>query len=123
LGAVLKSIIAFALGIVLLAGQAAAQNADFDLANATGYPIRELYVSPSKQKSWGNDVLGRHVIQDKEVWKIIAPKSGNACQYDIKIVFDDDASEVEWENFNLCEINKITLTYNRKSGETKATSE
>ena len=31
------------------------------------------------------------------------------------MVFDDDESEVVWEEFDLCEINKITLKYSRKN--------
>jgi hypothetical protein len=112
---------AMALGLMVV--DAAAQDADFVLANATGYPIREVYVSPSKSKNWGNDVLGKHVIDHNEAWKITFPKKASQCVQDMKIVFDDDASEVVWEGFDLCEINKITLTYNRRSGETKARTE
>ena len=39
------------------------------------------------------------------------------------MVFADDDSEVEWEGFNLCELNKITLRYNRKTREVSADSE
>lgn len=112
---------AFALG--LMTAGAAAQDADFILANATGYPIRELYVSPSKSQTWGSDVLGKHVIENGEAWKISFPQNRSACVQDVKIVFDDDGSAVVWEGFNLCDISKITLTYNRKSGETSAKTE
>jgi hypothetical protein len=112
-----------ALALLFVSVGASAQNSDFDLVNRTGYPIRELYVSPAKSKSWGADILGKHVIQNGELWHITAPRSGQVCRYDIQIVFDDDGSEVAWEGFNLCEISKITLSYNRKSGETTATYE
>ncbi|MFZ4479877.1 MAG: hypothetical protein ACOYNZ_08305 [Rhodoferax sp.] len=42
---------------------------------------------------------------------------------DLKVVFDDDESEVTWEEVDLCEINKITLKYNRKSGAVSADTE
>ena len=119
----MKSLIAFVVGLFLLAGQAAAQNADFVLANATGYPIRELYVNSSKSEEWGDDILGKHVINNQEEWKISFTKKGNVCRQDMKIVFDDDGSEVVWEGLNLCEINKITLTYDRRSGKTTARTE
>jgi hypothetical protein len=38
-------------------------------------------------------------------------------------VFDDDGSEVVWEGFDLCEINKITLKYNRSTKEVSADTE
>jgi hypothetical protein len=113
---------AFALGL-MTAGAPLAQDADFVLANATGYPIREVYVSPSKSKNWGDDMLGKHVIENGQAWKLKFPKKASQCVQDIKIVFEDDSSEVVWEEFNLCEIDKITLTYNRRTGETKARTE
>lgn len=112
---------AFALGLMTVG--ASAQDADFMLTNSTGYPIREIYVSPSKSKSWGNDLLGKNVMENGQFAKVTFPKKASQCVQDMKIVFDDDGSEVVWEEFNLCEIEKITLTYNRRTGETKAKTE
>jgi len=47
----------------------------------------------------------------------------SACMQDIKVVFDDDGSDVIWEDVDLCEINKITLKYNRKTGMVSADTE
>ena len=118
-----KYALAGAMALGLMTAGALAQDADFVLANATGYPIREVFISPSKSKAWGGDILGKHIINHEDAWKITFPKDASQCMQDMKIVFDDDASEVVWEGFNLCEINKITLTYNRSSGETKARTE
>ena len=41
----------------------------------------------------------------------------------VMVVFDDDGSDVVWEDFDLCQINKITLKYNRKSGTVSADTE
>lgn len=38
----------------------------------------------------------------------------------LKVVFDDDGSDVVWEEFDLCKLDKITLRYNRSSGEVRA---
>ena len=109
--------------LVLIASQAFAQNADFTLVNATGYPISELYVSPAKAKTWGSDILGKHTIRNGEAWKITFPQSKDHCVQDMQIVFEDDDSQVVWESLNLCEIDKLTLTYNRKTGVTTASTE
>jgi hypothetical protein len=111
------------LCLISVSGSAFSQNADFTLVNRTGYPIRELYVNPSKSKNWGEDKLGRHTIENGESWKLSFPQSRSQCIQDIMIVFDDDDSEVIWERFDLCEIRKITLRYNRKTNETTAISE
>ncbi len=107
----------------LFSTQALASDADFTLANATGYPIAELYVSAAHKDSWGPDILGKHTIGNGEAWKISFPKSSDVCVYDVRIVFEDDNSKVTWADLDLCEINKLTLTYNRGSGVTTATKE
>ena len=112
-----------ATAALALAAPAFAGDADFTLVNATGYPIAELYVAPSDSDSWGSDILGKHVINNKEAWKISFAPSNNVCKYDMRIVFEDDNSKVTWKNFDLCEINKITLSYNRSTGVTTATKE
>jgi hypothetical protein len=102
---------------------ASAHNANFSLVNATGYPIGELYVSSSKSKTWGKDLLGDHTIENDDTWKITFPQSKSQCLQDMKIVFADDDSEAVWEGFDLCRISKMTLTYNRKTGVTTAKTE
>lgn len=94
----------------------------FGLANATGSAISELYVSPTKSKTWGKDILGDHTIEDGEVWKITVPKAKGRCMQDLKVVFDDN-SEAIWESLDLCDLTKITLTYDRRSGVTTAKTE
>ena len=39
------------------------------------------------------------------------------------VVFDDDSSDVTWEDFDLCDLNKITLKYNRKTKVVSADTE
>lgn len=116
--------LALTAALCLAATSAWADNeADFTLANATGYPIAELYVSPSGTKAWGPDVLGKKTMGNGEAWKITFPRASDNCVHDVQIVFEDDNSKVVWEKLDLCEINKLTLTYNRGTGVTTATKE
>jgi sugar lactone lactonase YvrE len=39
------------------------------------------------------------------------------------VVFDDDGSNVVWEDIDLCELHKITLRYNRKTNVVSADTE
>lgn len=94
----------------------------FRLANATGSAISELYVSPTKSKTWGKDILGDHTIENGEAWKITVPQAKGRCMQDLKVVFDDN-SEAIWESLDLCNLTKITLTYDRRSGVTTAKTE
>jgi hypothetical protein len=110
---------ACAMACVLASGTAFAGDADFVLLNRTGYTLREVYLSPSSANSWGNDRMGQGYL-DHAKSRTFKFASKSACKQDLKVVFDDDASEVIWENFDLCEINKITLKYNRSSKEVSA---
>lgn len=101
---------------------AAAGDADFTLVNRTGYDIAEVYISPTHRNNWGRDRLGRNVLQNGERKLFTFSDSAN-CTQDLKVVFDDDNSSVVWEEFDLCEIQKITVRYNRKTGVTSADTE
>ncbi|MDA8445507.1 hypothetical protein [Paracidovorax valerianellae] len=110
------------LGCLALSGASFAADADFTLVNRTGYALNEVYISPTKMDKWGSDRLGRNQLVNGASRKF---KFGDTkhCVQDIKVVFTDDSSEVEWEGFNLCELDKITLKYNRKTGDVSAETE
>lgn len=103
-------------------GLASAGNADFTLVNKTGYALREVYLSPAHKTKWGNDRLGNNTLENNKsrVFKFADKAS---CVQDLMVVFDDDGSEVTWEDFDLCELNKITLKYNRKTKVVSADTE
>lgn len=111
-----------AIASVLASGVAFAGDADFTLLNRTGYTLREVYVSPSHKNAWGNDRMGQGYL-DNGKSRLFRFSDKSSCKQDLKVVFDDDESEVIWEDFDLCEINKITLKYNRKSREVSADTE
>ena len=115
-----KNVIAAA--ILAACGLASAADADFTLVNRTGYALNEVFISPTKKSSWGKDRLGANQLVNGQSRKFKFGDTKN-CVQDIKVIFTDDESEVEWEGFNLCELDKITLKYNRKSGEVSADSD
>ncbi len=118
----LVAIAAAMLGHALFANVAIAGDADFTLVNKTGYPIRSVHIAPAKSKSWGNDRLGEGTLGNGKK-RLIKFSNKAQCVQSLNVTFDDDGSEVEWEDFNLCEINTITLKYNRKTGEVSADEE
>ncbi len=107
---------------VLSVGAAVAGDVDFTLVNRTGYDLREVYVSPSNKNAWGKDRMGDKVLENGRS-RLFLFSDKSACTQDLKVVFDDDGSEVIWEDIDLCEISKITLKYNRKSGVVSADTE
>ena len=94
---------------------------DFDLSNKTGYEIKEVYVSPSKSDDWQEDVLGTGTMPDGNKVHIKFHRATETCQWDLKVVYTDDSSSAVWQNINLCEVEKITIHYNRSSDTTSAT--
>ncbi len=111
-----------ALAVVLLSAvppAALAGEQDFTLVNRTGYTIEQVYVSPIKARDWEEDVLGQDVLDDGESVNIRFSKREDVCRWDLKVVYDD-GEEAEWADFNLCEVSRITIHYERRSGRTWA---
>jgi len=108
------AILACALTAVSLTASVAASSQrrvlDFTLVNSTKYTILELYVSPTNDDKWGEDVLGEDILKPGEKLDISFSRGETTCMWDLKIV-DEDKDEVEWEKFNLCEASEITLKY------------
>ena len=99
-----------------------AGEADFTMINGTGIDIAEVYISPANKSAWGRDRLGRTTL-DNGKSKLFAFTDRAACVNDIKVVFDDNAGEAVWEDLDLCEINKLTLRYNRSTKTVTAIKE
>jgi hypothetical protein len=116
-----RSMFGLALVAVLAAPSTASAQAkqNFSIVNKTGYTISEVYVSPAKAKSWQEDILGSDVLANAATIEISFSRRERSCLWDLKVVYDDGES-AEWDNFNLCQVSRITISYNRKSGETWA---
>lgn len=99
-----------------------AGDADFTLVNKTGYAISEVYLSPAHKTKWGNDRLGKTVLENNKS-RLFKFADKSSCVQDLMVVFEDDGSDVTWEDFDLCQLNKITLKYNRKSKVVSADTE
>ncbi len=97
-----------------------AGDADFKLVNRTGYQIDEVYVSAHSSHHWGHDIMGRDALADGEVVKITFPHGGDACHYDIKVLYHDDDSTAEWSDINLCKYERISLYWDEKKQVTRA---
>jgi hypothetical protein len=106
-------LVAIALAPVA-AVSAFAGEADFTLVNRTGYEIREVYISAANRNNWGRDRLGDGSLAHTKS-KLFKFSDRASCKQDIMVVFEDDESKVTWEDMDLCEINKLTLKYNRSN--------
>lgn len=112
----------FAACISLTAIPAFAGDADFTLVNGTGYTIREVYISPANKDAWGKDRLGDGDLPNGRS-KLFKFSDKANCVQDIKVVFDAGDAEVTWEDIDLCEVDKLTLKYNRADKSVTAIKE
>ena len=98
--------------VCVVAGSLGASSGEraFVLLNKTGLTIDELYLSPSKEDRWGDDVLGVDVLANNQKAEISFSHPGDECRWDMKIV-DEDGDDVVWTNLDLCSASEITLSY------------
>jgi|SRR5581483_4726158 len=115
----------FALPLLTLAfaQPAAADGAkqDFMLINKTGYELKELYVSPSKADDWQEDILGQGTLGDGSRVNIHFSPKAQTCKWDLKVVYTVDSSSAVWNDINLCDVDKITIHYDKDRDVTRAT--
>lgn len=101
---------------------AKAGDQDFTLVNKTGSDIAQVYASPVKSDTWGGDIMGSDILADGASVKITFAHEASACHWDLKVVYTDKETAV-WHNVNLCKVSKITVHWNKDSGETTETEE
>jgi hypothetical protein len=85
---------------------------DFTLVNDTGYTIDKVFVSPSKQEKWGEDVMGPDdVVPDgKSVHIRFSREHEKDTRWDLKIEFTD-GEYLYWTDLDLSTISEITIHY------------
>lgn len=98
--------------VFICVGSMSAQNAkqDFTLVNSTSVEIHQVYISPHDSDDWGEDVLGRDVLESGQECDIQFHQKEDVCMWDLRIS-DKDGNAIEWENIDLCKWAKITLKY------------
>lgn len=109
---------------VAIGGPAVGQSKqDFLLVNGTGYDISHVYVSPSNEADWGDDIMGRDVVEDGDEVPITFDRGDKACRRDLMVTYADDGAKVVWKGFDLCKVSKITILYNSATDSTTAITE
>jgi hypothetical protein len=125
----LKALIAiFALSVMLVPTafakgkqgfvSAASQNKqDFTLHNETELEIKEVYISPTGNDDWEEDILGKDTLESGDSVNITFTRR-REDMWDMKVVFRNGKSNV-WTKLNLSKITDVTLLF--KEGKPWAT--
>ena len=105
------------------AGSSFAGDADFWLVNKTGYSIREIYISAAHQSGWESDQLGASAMLENNNSRFVKYSDRASCKRNMRVVFDDDGFEMVWVGLDLCEIDKLSVRYDRATLKVTALKE
>ncbi len=83
-------------------------DADYTISNHTGMTIDAIFVSPSNENSWGEDIMEDDTLADGEDCGIKFHEDAEECEWDIKIV-DEEGDEHIVEGIDMCEDHSITF--------------
>ena len=99
------------------------QELDFTLENATGYGIKKVYIGPSNNPDWTDDMEvlhGRTFKTGTELDITFSPKA-RATKWDLRVEWAapyEKDDPVNWYGLDLTQIEKITLLYDKETGKT-----
>ena len=86
-----------------------ADKRDFTLNNNSDYVLAHAYVSPSTDASWGDDILGKDVLNPGESWDVAFDRGdANTCIWDVKAV-TKEGYEVTLPQLDLCRISYVDI--------------
>jgi hypothetical protein len=101
---------AAALLAALWAIPAFADPRDFNVANNTSIVLTHVYVSPSDASDWGDDIMGRDVLNSGENVDVTFRKfDGSTCLYDVKVLGQQGQSGVLYK-VDLCSTSYVTFS-------------
>lgn len=100
----------------------AAQNEalDFTLVNQTGYGIRKVFIGPSNNPEWTDDmeVLHGRVFKSGTALDISFSPKAKSAKWDIMVEWSDGSGKVQWLGLDLTTIEKLTLLYDADNDKT-----
>ncbi len=95
--------------IAAMSTAAMADKRDFNLNNNSDSVIGHAFVSASTDPEWGDDILGKDVLNPGEVWRVGFDRGdANTCIWDIKVV-TIDGFEAKIPQVDLCVITDVNI--------------
>ncbi len=119
----LAALLLIAQALAGVRGAQAETKLDFTLLNKTGYGIKEVYIGPTSSESWGENLISEPLENGESVDITFNRAAEGIAKWDLMIAWVDEDNNVYWRGYKLAEISKITLKYDRESGQTTAVTE
>lgn len=95
---------------------------DLDITNSTGVAIVELYISPSDEETWGDNMLENNTFAADETLHFSTELTGTAdASWDIMIV-DEDGDQVVFEGVNFSATSSLILHWGADGATPTVTS-
>ncbi|HEY6118856.1 MAG TPA: hypothetical protein VIV66_02795 [Pyrinomonadaceae bacterium] len=93
---------------------------DFTIVNQTGYSIKLLYIGPSNNPEWTDDmeILKGRVFKTGTQMPIRFNPKTKAKKWDIMVKWTDGSKSAQWLGLDLSTIEKLTILYNADTDET-----
>ena len=82
----------------------------FAVVNRSDWPVYLVYVSPADDGDWGDDRLGRRVIQTGSEADVLVADDDGQCLFDVRVIAEDSEEEVVAQEYlatNLCETERL----------------
>ncbi len=103
-----------AAAVMVFSSVSFADDRDFAVVNATGYPVKFLGVNPPGDSVWNeNDLSG--ILPDGGRVNVKFSGADKGCTWNIKVTWADDNTSSFFRGLNLCTINTVTLQYERNT--------
>ncbi len=97
------------LAVLLLAGDAGAQDRRIRLINESSLAIREFYASNINRRGWETDMLGgRQIAPGRSIIVNVDDRSGH-CRFDFKTVMSNGRA-IEERDVNACRLETYRIT-------------
>jgi hypothetical protein len=101
----------------------AADLRDVTVVNGTGYGIKFLGFNNPGDDDWSDNELGGALANGASIY-VKFNTADKGCVWNFKIEWADPGYPgVLWRNVNLCQIEKLTLHYDRAKDETSFSAE
>lgn len=96
-----------ALAAALTASPVLAEDLVFTLVNNSSHTITEMYVSPTEQEDWGENILTVEGVAPGIQGNVTIADGLDVCDYDMRFV-TAEGGELE-QTQNLCELATFTV--------------
>lgn len=98
-----------------------ADDRNVTVVNGTGYGIKFLGFNNPGDNDWSDNELGQPLRNGQSVY-VKFNNADKGCKWNIKIVWSDEDTAVLWKDVDLCQIDELTLRYNRATDQTSFTA-